>query len=62
MEKPVDFIELSKNALRADATIEYKNKLFKSFFELNEWIFILSNDQHYMDARLFILKITSTIT
>lgn len=59
MEKPVDFLELSKNALRADATIEDKNKLFKLFFELNEWIFILSNDQHYMDARLFISEVDS---
>ncbi|MDX2172668.1 MAG: hypothetical protein SFY56_06065 [Bacteroidota bacterium] len=61
MENTVNFLELSANAMRADASIEDKNKLFKHFFELEEWIFILPKAQQLPDSNFFISEVDNKL-
>jgi hypothetical protein len=61
MEKPVDFLELSAKAAGPDASVEDNSKLFKHFFELEEWIFILPKGQQLTDSNLFISEVDNKL-
>jgi hypothetical protein len=51
MESKVDFKVLSEKMSRPDVSIEDKSILFKAFFELEEWVFIIPKGLSLEDAQ-----------
>jgi len=56
METP-DFLKLSEKANGPTATIEDKNELFRSFFDLENWLFICSKESSLPNPSPFITDI-----